>query len=225
MKTSAQGIALIESFEGCRLKAYKALASEVYYTIGFGHYGPDVTPNMVITKAQAEDLLRVDLAKYEKKVDKYMATYHFNQNQYDALVSFCYNVGNIDTLTARGMRSIAQISECMPLYCKSGKVVIPGLVNRRRKEKELFDSGIPIVEKTPKASVADFPTLRIGSKGYYCSVLRQSLNYWNIRGGCLPVNEHFDNEVLLAVIEFQGLHGLKKDGIVGQKTWSAMMKV
>ena len=57
MKTSANGINLIKQFEGCRLKAYKPIAAEKYYTIGYGHYGPDVSANMTITQAQADAFL------------------------------------------------------------------------------------------------------------------------------------------------------------------------
>ena len=49
MKTSSKGIDFIKSFETLRLKAYKAVKSEKYYTIGYGHYGPDVEPGMEIT--------------------------------------------------------------------------------------------------------------------------------------------------------------------------------
>ena len=56
MKTSENGISLIKSFEGLRLKAYKAVSTEEYYTIGYGHYGADVAKDMVITEEQAEML-------------------------------------------------------------------------------------------------------------------------------------------------------------------------
>ena len=49
MKISENGISLIKSFEGLRLKAYKAVSTEEYYTIGYGHYGADVAADMVIT--------------------------------------------------------------------------------------------------------------------------------------------------------------------------------
>ena len=55
-KTSDNGVALIKTFEGCRLTAYKPVSTEKYYTIGYGHYGPDVKEGMTITQAQAEKL-------------------------------------------------------------------------------------------------------------------------------------------------------------------------
>lgn len=137
MKTSEKGIGLIISFEGFCPNATKCLKSEKYYTIGFGHYGKDVKENDTITKSKAVDLLKSDLEKFEKKVNKY-STYDFTQNEFDALVSFCYNVGNIDQLTAKGTRTKKEIADKMLLYCKSGGKVIRGLQKRREKERALF---------------------------------------------------------------------------------------
>lgn len=137
MKTSEKGIELITRFEGFCSKAAKCLKSEKYYTIGFGHYGKDVKENDTITKSKAVDLLKSDLEKFEKKVNKY-SSYDFTQNEFDALISFCYNVGNIDQLTAKGTRSKKEIADKMLLYCKSGGKVISGLQKRREKERALF---------------------------------------------------------------------------------------
>ena len=137
MKTRKKGIELIISFEGFCPNATKCLKSEKYYTIGFGHYGKDVKENDTITKSKAIDLLKSDLEKFEKKVNKY-SSYNFTQNEYDALVSFCYNVGNIDQLTAKGTRSKKEIADKMLLYCKSDGKVIRGLQKRREKERALF---------------------------------------------------------------------------------------
>ena len=93
MKISQEGIDLIKSFEGLRLKAYKALPTEKYFTIGYGHYGEDVKEGMTITQKQAEDLLKKDLERYERYVDKYAGNLALNQHERDALVSFCYNCG------------------------------------------------------------------------------------------------------------------------------------
>ena len=77
------------------------------------------------------------MEKFEKKVNKY-SSYNFTQNEYDALVSFCYNVGNIDQLTAKGTRNKKEIADKILLYCKSGGKVIRGLQKRREKERALF---------------------------------------------------------------------------------------
>lgn len=139
-KTNAAGINLIKSFEGCRLKAYQPAGEDhskyPKYTIGYGHYG--VSANTKWDQGQADAQLLKDVVKYEKLVDKYMSIYHWNENQYSALVSFCFNVGNIDQLTANGTRSNAQIAKAMLLYVKSGSNTLPGLVRRREAEQKLF---------------------------------------------------------------------------------------
>ena len=142
MRTSEKGIALIKQFESCRLIAYKATNKEKYYTIGWGHYGADVIRGMKITQAQADAYLTRDLAKFEQCVNRYQAIYNFNQNQFDALVSFAYNIGSIDGLTKNGTRTIAQISSKFEAYNKSGGVVLGGLVKRRAAEKRLFNSPV-----------------------------------------------------------------------------------
>ena len=147
MKTSKNGIELIKCFESFSSKACKCLATEKYYTIGYGHYAADVKENQTITKEQAEELLQKDLEKFEQKVNKYNNVYNFNQNQFDALVSFCYNVGNIDQLTAKGTRTIKEISEKILAYNKSGGKVINGLSNRRKKEQELFNTSCMFYSK------------------------------------------------------------------------------
>ena len=130
MRISKTGLNLIKKYEGCRLTAYKCPAG--VWTIGYGHT-EGVKAGMTITQEQAETFLVSDMVKYERKVNKYQAKYNFNQNQYDALVSFAYNVGSIDGLTKSGTRSIAQISEAITLYNKGGGKVLP-------EEKALFNS-------------------------------------------------------------------------------------
>ena len=138
MTTNDKGIALIKSFEGLRLKAYKALPTEKYFTIGYGHYGADVKEGQTITEAEAETLLRADLKKYEAKVNKYSA-YNWNENEFSALVSFAYNIGNIDGLTKKGERSHEEIKKVWTTYSKAGGKELPGLVRRREAELKLFN--------------------------------------------------------------------------------------
>lgn len=151
MKISENGLKLIEQFEGLRLTAYKATRRDKYYTIGYGHYGADVKQGMTITEAQAEAYLRQDVAEAEAAVNKY-AGYGWNQNQFDALVSFAYNVGNIDGLTNNGKRSVAEISAKLPEYVYSGGVKLEGLVRRRAAEKTLFDTPVTVQSGTGEKS-------------------------------------------------------------------------
>ena len=151
---SANGLNLIKSFEGCKLTAYKCLPTEKYYTICYGHYGSDVKAGMKITKAQAEELLLQDCKKAIKNVNSFMSKYNFNQNQFDALVSFAFNVGSINQLTASGTRTLEQISSKITAYNKSGGRVIAGLVKRRAKEKELFDTPTSTTVKKSNEEIA-----------------------------------------------------------------------
>ncbi|NCB92881.1 MAG: hypothetical protein EOM40_10040 [Clostridia bacterium] len=138
MKTSDKGIELIERYEGLRLTAYKCVNTEKYYTIGYGHYGADVTAGMQINQTQAEAYLKQDLATAEAAVNKYCTSFTPNQNQYDALVSFAYNcgAGNLKKLVSG--RAAATVAEKITEYNKSGGKVLAGLVRRRAEEKALF---------------------------------------------------------------------------------------
>lgn len=138
MKVSENCINLIKEFEGYKLKPYK-LAGEKYYTVGFGHYGADVNPNKKYTKKEVEALLVSDLQRFETGVLRYDKIYHWTQNEFDALVSFAYNIGSIDGLTSKGSRSREQIAYFMRKYIKgSDGKTLEGLVRRREKERELF---------------------------------------------------------------------------------------
>ena len=136
MKTSIKGINLIKEFEGLRLCAYKATPSEKYYTIGYGHYSADVTPNMTITKAEAESMLTRDLAWAERAVGD--IGLYLTQNEFDALVSFTFNLGtgNLKKLT-KG-RNKTEIADAMLLYNKAGGKELAGLTRRRKAERSLF---------------------------------------------------------------------------------------
>lgn len=138
MKISENGLNLIISFEGFCPKATKAVKTEKYYTIGYGHYGKDVGEKQTITKVEALTLLKKDMKRFETKVMKYNNCYNFTQNEFDALVSFAYNVGNIEQLTAKGTRTKKEIADAMLLYIKSGGNVLDGLRKRRIRERELF---------------------------------------------------------------------------------------
>lgn len=135
-----RGIELIKSFEQCRLTAYKAVPTEKYLTIGWGHYGADVKQGQTISQAVADALLFDDLKKFEMEVMRFESIYKWTDNEYSALVSFAYNVGSIDQLTASGTRSKSVIAEKILLYNKSGGKVLAGLTRRRQAEHDLFIS-------------------------------------------------------------------------------------
>ena len=138
-KIGHAGLELIMSFEGCRLTAYKPVATEKYYTIGYGHYGLDVKRDMKISKAQAEAYLIADCQKFADYVDnKTYVPITLNTNQRDALISFAYNCGpgNLKKLCVG--RTPAQIAEKLLAYNKAGGKVLNGLTRRREAERALF---------------------------------------------------------------------------------------
>lgn len=142
IKTSANGVQLIKSFEGCILRAYKDAVG--IWTIGYGHTG-DVLPGMEITIIQAEEYLKSDLFKFEKSVSAYV-TIPLTQDMFDALVSFTYNVGigafKSSTLLKKVNRGdIEGAAGEFNKWIYAGKKILPGLVKRREAEKNLFLKG------------------------------------------------------------------------------------
>lgn len=233
MKTSQNGINLLKQFEGCRLTAYKCLPSETYYTIGYGHYGADVRIGMRITQDQAEELLKKDLEKYEYQVNCYNAIYHWSQNEFDALVSFAYNLGSIHQLTNYGKRDRKTIAEKMLLYVNSGGVKIPGLVTRRKKEQELF-----LKYSTPSVDpvIIAKPTLRKGMKNSkQVRILQENLNLAMEKayisfGDKLVIDGSYGSLTKQAVIDLQTkyygiLYFDKIDGIYGKHTEACLKEV
>lgn len=145
-KISKKGIEFIKKHEGCKLTAYKADKAEKYYTIGYGHYSPDIVKGMKITQEQADNYLKEDIAKFEKAVNDIneLGMYGFGQAKFDSLVSFAYNLGQgtLIQLTANGTRSDRVIFEKMLQYNKCGGKVLKGLVKRRENERKLFANGL-----------------------------------------------------------------------------------
>ncbi len=137
---SNNGINLIKTFEGCRLTAYQDSAN--IWTIGYGHTS-GVTNGQIITQEQADAYLKEDCTTAERAINSY-ANYNWNQNQFDALVSFTFNcgTGNLKTLTANGTRTISEISAKIAAYNKADGKVLQGLIKRRTAEKELFDKAV-----------------------------------------------------------------------------------
>lgn len=209
LKTGQEGLNLIRQFEGCHLAAYKCPAG--VWTIGYGHTA-GVKQGQRISQEQADGLLAEDLQKYEKKVNKYDGQYQWNQNEFDALVSFAFNVGSIEQLSANGTRSKAVIAEKILLYNKAGGKALAGLTRRRKAEQELFLS-------PAAAGNCIYPVLKKGSKGTMVKELQQRLK---IRGYDLACDGVFGNKTLEAVRAFQAENGLEADGIVGKNTWGKL---
>ena len=136
-RINKSGLNLIKKYEGCKLTSYICPAGVL--TIGYGHTGKDVKPNQTITKKKAISLLKKDLARFERHVQSYNYIYEWTENEFSALVSFAYNIGNIDQLTAYGKRTRSQIRTAMLKYVKANGKTLPGLVKRRKAELKLFN--------------------------------------------------------------------------------------
>lgn len=141
MKTSSAGIALIKGFESCRLTAYPDIAG--VWTIGWGHTA-DVKEGMTIAQSEADALLLADLARFEDCVNDAVAV-PLTQNQFDALVSFTFNVGcaafrNSTLLrllnTGDSSGAALQFGE----WVHAGGHISLGLQFRRQAETALFTS-------------------------------------------------------------------------------------
>lgn len=211
MKISDNGLALIKSFEGCHLTAYKCPAG--VWTIGYGHT-KGVYEGMKITQSQADNFLREDCGKAEKNVMSFNDEYSWTQNEFDALVSFAYNIGSINQLTANGTRSKESIAVKMLEYNKGGGKVLTGLVRRRKAEQEMF---------LKKSTVKTERVLQFGMKGDDVTELQKALTLREYSLG--KIDGDFGQKTKTAVLAFQKDAGLTQDGKVGSKTRAAFDRI
>jgi lysozyme len=140
MKISPKGLAVIKQFEGLRLTAYKCPAGVL--TIGYGSTGAHVKPGMIITEQEAERLLLGDISRFEVGVQEVIKK-TLTQGQFDALVSFSFNVGlgalRESTLAAKlKAGDVVGAANEFARWNKAGGKVLPGLVKRREAERALF---------------------------------------------------------------------------------------
>ena len=145
LKTDAAGRAFITHEEGEKLLAYKCAAGKD--TIGVGHTGPDIKPKMVITKERSQELLTKDLARFEAAVNR-MVTVPLNQCQFNALVSFAFNLGEgslsrsslLKLINAKG--NVAEdggvLTHCFEIWCNVNGKPNPSIKARRLREAALF---------------------------------------------------------------------------------------
>jgi len=139
MTTSLNGRNLIESFEGLRLTSYQD--QKGVWTIGYGHTA-DVWPDQTITQEQADDFLGVDLHHAETAVMG-LVKVPLNQNQFDALVSFVYNIGagafaKSTLLSLLNQGATAGAAAQFSVWDNINHVPDAGLLKRRVAERELF---------------------------------------------------------------------------------------
>lgn len=155
--TSEAGVSLIEHFESCRLTAYWDPYGKCW-TIGWGHTGPDVYKGLAITPPLADALLAQDLVERENQVKRFFAGVPLTRGQFDALVSFLYNVGPGERDVKSGLfvltngqpstlarkvlaRDITGAADQFLKWIHAGGVPLRGLERRRRAERQLFLTG------------------------------------------------------------------------------------
>jgi len=208
MKISQNGLDLIKKYEGCRLKAYKD--SVGILTIGYGHT-KGVEAGQTITQAQADAFLKQDVSTAEKAVNKY--AYIYNQNQFDALVSFTFNCGsaNLKKITNNGARTLEQISARLPQYNKAGGKVLAGLTKRRAEEKALFDAPVYTSPDAAGEEEINMRTIKKGSKGKAVKIWQTIIN--------ADVDGSFGPNTNELTKKWQSKHGIEPNGIVDNKSW------
>ena len=244
MKMNSQGLALLKGLEGCRLTAYK-LKGERYYTIGYGHYGADVKAGQKISQAQADDILVKDLEKFEKHVTNYAVKKfpELNENQFSALVSYCYNrgLGGLKELV-NNSGSIAEMSTNIVKYWGSAELYKDALIKRRKKEQALFNKAATLpTKKTPEEVANEVIAGKWGvmpkrkqlleDAGYNYEEIRKIVNskYQNkptlpayapvLKRGCRGVQV----ERLQKVLNYFGA-SLPCTGLFGEMTYYALIK-
>lgn len=146
MRTGTRGIAVIKEYEGVRLQAYKCPAG--VWTIGVGHTSaagdPQVQPGMTITEAEAMQILRQDLVRFEDAITRRVKV-ELKQHQFDALVSFVFNVGERAFAESTLLRKLnagryGDVPAELMKWTRGGGRELPGLVRRRRAEAALWRS-------------------------------------------------------------------------------------
>jgi len=141
MRTSDEGVALIQHFEGCRLEAYLCPAS--VWTIGYGHTFR-VREGDVIDQEAAEALLIEDLEEFEGHVSR-LVEIPLTQHQFDALVSWTFNLGpgNLEESTLLNRINFGPLSDVpfqIQRWTRAGGKVLEGLVKRRAAEAALWQN-------------------------------------------------------------------------------------
>lgn len=143
MKCNDKGLALIKSFESCKLKAYPDPATGGDpWTCGWGSTGSDIKKGVVWTQEQADSRFLSDVSKFESKL-KSLLKIDINDNQFSALISLMYNIGsgNLGKSTLLRLvnkRDFSGAAAQFVRWNKAGGKEMAGLTRRRNAEKDLF---------------------------------------------------------------------------------------
>lgn len=167
-KIGAAGLKIIKDSEGFSETAYIGPEGGNVYTIGYGHRSTSIKKGQKISKPEAENLLKKDIAWAESCVNNsyYVPfTAELNQNQFDALVSFTYNLGSGGLLELCKV-GINKVPDEMKKYVHSDGKVLQGLVVRRNKEAKLFSTANDIFQKRTNPKAKDLKKIKYWTKAY-----------------------------------------------------------
>lgn len=265
MHISQKGLNLIKEFEGCILQSYDDWNEKIInkgdtvrgtLTIGYGHI-EDVYPGQTITQAQAEQMLREDMIRYENQVKQVMnegiMNFEVGQNQFDALVSFCYNLGQGCVKTLCRNRDKQTVADMMLEYRNKGSQWEAGLLRRRKAERELFLSentttsndwlaeylkswdwsewvgklqktvGVNVDKIVGPITLKACTLLKKGCTGELVKRLQEILKGYGFN--CGNIDGIFGDKTYNAVVAFQKSRNLTPDGIVGINTWRDILGI
>jgi lysozyme len=147
VNVSKAGIILIKHHEGVRSRPYRCPAG--LWTVGVGHLIGDgkLLPeswNRTFSQEEIDKILKSDLRRFELGLNKLLPNIPLKQNEFDALVSFCFNLGlgcfqrsTLRQALLRGNKEAAM--ESLVKYCRAGGKILRGLQTRRLDEKALFE--------------------------------------------------------------------------------------
>jgi len=230
-RTNNEGFKLLTTFEGCRLDAYDDGVG--VWTIGYGHT-KGIHEGMTITQAQAEQFLQEDLEIFESYVEDGIQV-DVNEDQFSALVCFCFNVGPEAFVSSTLLRKLNAgdyqgAAEQFPVWNKGGGEPLLGLTRRRLAEQALFfsKSWQPFLtyegDGTTSGQAATPRTLKLTSpmlQGEDVRRVQEALLKAGLSVGD-GADGNFGNITDAAVKQFQKSKGLTEDGIVGDQTLQAL---
>jgi len=205
-----EGFKLLTTFEGCELTAYDDGGG--VWTIGYGHTGDDVYPGLTISQTQAEELLREDVEKFESYVEDAVEV-EIDDNQFSALVCFCFNVGpgtegfgGSTLLKLLNSGDYQGAADQFPVWNKVNGEPWQGLTRRRLAEQALF-LGMPEVR-----------VLTLTEPIMQGEEVRQVQEALSAAGINVSADGVFGKDTDRAVRQFQQQKGLTADGVVGVQT-------
>ena len=207
MEISAAGLDLLKTFEGCRLVAYPDPGSgDEPWSIGYGHTGADVRAGLTISQRQAERWLLADLNDSGRALETLLAGVPLSQGQWDALLSFCFNVGagalQRSTLRRRllaGEAPARVIREELPRWIRGSRGPLAGLIQRRAAEIQHAERHSSIALAVPYCCQNNSATTQ-GPRMCFSSSCAMAVEF--LRPGFFQGGRQIDDQYLELVLRY-----------------------